>query len=221
MPILFLGCIGVKPDMEFYSMDIESSNKMLYFKHFNILAPIIKDESEASKWHFIASENIHSFNMGLNKNNDQRDVRWLKYHLQIRTYSAENEKKGDSSLEYYLKRMEAIKNRDEQHLLSIKNHPSYKNDGIVSMGYGKVNKYPARIKDTHTKYRDTDKYSREYFFLTYSKTKKLKAYVITISVDIDKPNADDPELLVNYSFEDMLKRSQRSLDSFIASDEDF
>ena len=70
-------------------------------------------------------------------------------------------------------------------------------------------------------FMNTDKYSREYFFITYSKTGKLKVYTITISVDIDKPNADDPQLLVEYSFEDMLKRSQRSLDSFVASDEDF
>ena len=56
---------------------------------------------------------------------------------------------------------------------------------------------------------------------TYSKTGKSKVYTITISTDIDKPNADDPQPLVEYSFEDMLKRSQRSLDSFVASDEDF
>lgn len=222
IPILFLGCIGVKPDMEFYSIDIESSNKMLYFKHFSILAPIIKDESEASKWHFIASENIHSFNMGLNKNNNQKDVRWLKYHLEIRTYSAENEKGRDKKLQYYLKALEAIKNRDEQYLKEeYLDWITWKKRGIISAKYENVNKYPAIVADTHTKYRDTDKYSREYFFLTYSKTGKLKAYIITISVDIDKADADDPELLVHYSFEDMLKRSQRSLDSFVASDEDF
>ena len=68
---------------------------------------------------------------------------------------------------------------------------------------------------------NTDKYSKQYWLYSYSKTGKLKVYTITISVDIDKPNADDPQLLVEYSFEDMLKRSQRSLDSFVASDEDF
>ena len=101
------------------------------------------------------------------------------------------------------------------------NNKYWEKRGIVSARYGNVNKYPAIELTTKTKYRDTDKYSKIYKLYSYSKTGKLKAYVITISVDIDKPNADDPELLVHYSFEDMLKRSQRSLDSFIASDEDF
>jgi hypothetical protein len=212
--ILFLGCMArVSHTFE----KIDPNNPVVKHKHFTVMQPTpIKDEKWTRMDYY---DNLVSIYTGLNHKKDGSV--WIDYGLQILTYSAENEKGRDKKLQYYLKALEAIKNRDEQHLLSIKNHPSYKNDGIVSMGYGKVNKYPARIKDTHTKYRDTDKYSREYFFLTYSKTGKLKAYVITISVDIDKPNADDPELLVEYSFEDMLKRSQRSLDSFVASDEDF
>lgn len=218
--ILFLGCMArVSHTFE----KIDPNNPVVKHKHFTMIAP---DETPI-KWEWIRTNyydnevTVSHYLQHFNKDKKPTEGIWKGYGLQILTYSAENEKGRDKKLQYYLKALEAIKNRDEQHLLSIKNHPSYKNDGIVSMGYGKVNKYPARIKDTHTKYRDTDKYSREYFFLTYSKTGKLKAYVITISVDIDKVNADDPELLVEYSFEDMLKRSQRSLDSFIASDEDF
>ncbi|NLM99400.1 MAG: hypothetical protein GX170_05195, partial [Campylobacteraceae bacterium] len=181
--ILFLGCMArVSHTFE----KIDPNNPVVKHKHFTVMQPTpIKDEKWTRMDYY---DNLVSIYTGLNHKKDGSV--WIDYGLQILTYSAENEKGRDKKLQYYLKALEAIKNRDEQHLLSIKNHPSYKNDGIVSMGYGKVNKYPARIKDTHTKYRDTDKYSREYFFLTYSKTGKLKAYVITISVDIDKPNAD-------------------------------
>lgn len=220
--ILFLGCSSVKPDMEFYSIDIESSNKTAYFKHFNILAPIIKDENEAKKWNFLASDNIYSFNMGLNKYNDKKNVRWLKYSLEIQTYSGENEKKGDKKFQYYSKEIEAIKNKDEKYLKEeYLEWTTWQNRGIISAKYSNVNKYPAIQIDMYKKYMNTDKYSKQYWLYSYSKTGKLKVYVITISVDIDKPNADDPQLLVEYSFEDMLKRSQRSLDSFVASDEDF
>lgn len=118
--------------------------------------------------------------------------------------------------------IEAIKNKDEQYLKEeYLDWITWKNRGIISTKYSNVNKYPAIEIDMYKKYMEMDKYSKEYWLYSYSKTGKLKVYAITISVDIDKPNADDPELLVEYSFEDMLKRSQRSLDSFVASDEDF
>lgn len=217
---LFIGCA---PRVSHTFEKIDPDNPIIKHNHFTMIAP---DETPV-KWEWIRTNYydndviISHYLKHFDKNRKPTGGIWKDYHLEIQTYSGENEKKGDNTLQYYLKRLEAIKNKDEQHLLEIKNHPSYANDGIVSMKYGNVNKYPARIKDMYKKYMNTDKYSREYFFITYSKTGKLKVYVITISVDIDKPNADDPQLLVEYSFEDMLKRSQRSLDSFVASDEDF
>lgn len=211
---LFIGC---SPRVSHTFEKIDPNNPIIKHNHFTIMQPTpIKDEKWTRMNYY---DNLVSIYTGLDHKKDKSV--WINYSLKIQTYSGENEKKGDNTLQYYLKRLEAIKNKDEQHLLEIKNHPSYANDGIVSMKYGNVNKYSARIKDMYKKYMNTDKYSREYFFITYSKTGKLKVYVITISVDIDKPNADDPQLLVEYSFEDMLKRSQRSLDSFVASDEDF
>lgn len=217
---LFIGCA---PRVSHTFEKIDPDNPIIKHNHFTMIAP---DETPV-KWEWIRTNYydndviISHYLKHFDKNRKPTGGIWKDYHLEIQTYSGENEKKGDNTLQYYLKRLEAIKNKDEQHLLEIKNHPSYANDGIVSMKYGNVNKYPARIKDMYKKYMNTDKYSREYFFITYSKTGKLKVYTITISVDIDKPNADDPQLLVEYSFEDMLKRSQRSLDSFVASDEDF
>jgi hypothetical protein len=211
---LFVGCA---PRVSHTFEKIDSNNPIVKHEHFTIMQPTpIKDEKWTRMNYY---DNLVSIYTGLDHKKD-RSV-WINYSLEIQTYSGENEKKGDNTHEYFLKRLEAIKNKDEQHLLSIKNHPSYKNDGIISMKYGNVNNYPARIKDMYKKYMNTDKYSREYFFIIYSKTGKLKVYIITISVDIDKANEDDPQLLVEYSFEDMLKRSQRSLDSFVASDEDF
>ena len=213
--ILFLGCMArVSHTFE----KIDPNNPVVKHKHFMVMQPTpIKDEKWTRMDYY---DNLVSIYTGLNHKKDGSV--WIDYGLEIRTYSGENEKGRDKKLQYYLKALEAIKNRDEQYLKEeYLEWTTWKKRGIISARYGNVNKYPAIVADTHTKYRDTDKYSREYFFLTYSKTKKLKAYVITISVDIDKPNADDPELLVHYSFEDMLKRSQRSLDSFIASDEDF
>ena len=218
--ILFLGC---SQKVTYVNEIVDENNPIIRMKHYSVIVP----NGTPVKWEWIrtifGNSNViidHTLNH-FDKNRKSTGSVWKSYGLEIQTYSGENERKGDNTLQYYLKRLEAIKNKDEQHLLEIKNHPSYVNDGIVSMKYGNVNKYPARIKDMYKKYMNTDKYSREYFFITYSKTGKLKVYTITISVDIDKPNADDPQLLVEYSFEDMLKRSQRSLDSFVASDEDF
>lgn len=213
--ILFLGCMArVSHTFE----KIDPNNPVVKHKHFTVMQPTpIKNEKWTRMDYY---DNQVSIYMGL-KHKKNRSV-WIDYGLEIRTYSAENEKGRDKKLQYYLKALEAIKNRDEQYLKEeYLDWITWKKRGIISAKYENVNKYPAIVADTHTKYRDTDKYSREYFFLTYSKTGKLKAYIITISVDIDKADADDPELLVHYSFEDMLKRSQRSLDSFVASDEDF
>lgn len=213
--ILFLGCMArVSHTFE----KIDPNNSVVKHKHFTVMQPTpIKNEKWTRMDYY---DNQVSIYMGL-KHKKNRSV-WIDYGLEIRTYSAENEKGRDKKLQYYLKALEAIKNRDEQYLKEeYLDWITWKKRGIISAKYENVNKYPAIVADTHTKYRDTDKYSREYFFLTYSKTGKLKAYIITISVDIDKADADDPELLVHYSFEDMLKRSQRSLDSFVASDEDF
>lgn len=218
--ICFIGCTQ-KVSHTFETID--PNNPIVKHKHFTIITP----NGTPVNWEWrrinyydksvIISHSLNHFD----KNQKTNGSIWKKYSLEIQTFSGENKKKGDKTFQYYSKQLEAIKNKDKQYLLSIKNHPSYKNDGIVSMKYGNVNKYPAIEIDMYKKYMDTDKYSKQYWIVSYSKTGKLKKYIITISTDIDKANADDPELLVEYSFEDMLKRSQRSLDSFVASDEDF
>ena len=220
--IVFL-FIGFAPRVSHTFEKIDPNNPIIKHNHFTMIAP----EETPVKWEWIrtifGNSNViidHTLNH-FDKNRKFTGSVWKSYGLEIQTYSGENEKKGDNTLQYYSKEIEAIKNKDERYLLEIKNHPSYANDGIVSMKYGNVNKYPAIQIDMYKKYMSTDKYSKQYWLYSYSKTGKLKVYTITISVDIDKPNADDPQLLVEYSFEDMLKRSQRSLDSFVASDEDF
>ena len=211
---LFMGCA---PRVSHTFEKIDPNNPIIKHNHFTIMQPTpIKDEKWTRMNYY---DNLVSIYIGLDHKKDKSV--WINYSLKIQTYSGENERKGDKKFQYYSKEIEAIKNKDERYLLEIKNHPSYANDGIVSMKYGNVNKYPAIEIDMYKKYMNTDKYSKQYWLYSYSKTGKLKVYTITISVDIDKPNADDPQLLVEYSFEDMLKRSQRSLDSFVASDEDF
>ena len=211
---LFMGCA---PRVSHTFEKIDPNNPIIKHNHFTIMQPTpIKDEKWTRMNYY---DNLVSIYIGLDHKKDKSV--WINYSLKIQTYSGENERKGDKKFQYYSKEIEAIKNKDERYLLEIKNHPSYANDGIVSMKYGNVNKYPAIEIDMYKKYMNTDKYSKQYWLYSYSKTGKLKVYTITISVDIDKPNADDTQLLVEYSFEDMLKRSQRSLDSFVASDEDF
>lgn len=218
--VLFLGC---SQKVTYVNEIVDENNPIIKMKHYSVIVP----NGTPVKWEWIrtifGNSNViidHTLNH-FDKNRKSTGSVWKSYGLEIQTYSEENEKKGDNTLQYYSKEIEAIKNKDERYLLEIKNHPSYANDGIVSMKYGNVNKYPAIQIDMYKKYMSTDKYSKQYWLYSYSKTGKLKVYTITISVDIDKPNADDPQLLVEYSFEDMLKRSQRSLDSFVASDEDF
>lgn len=218
--VLFLGC---SQKVTYVNEIVDENNPIIKMKHYSVIVP----NGTPVKWEWIrtifGNSNViidHTLNH-FDKNRKSTGSVWKSYGLEIQTYSGENEKKGDNTLQYYSKEIEAIKNKDERYLLEIKNHPSYANDGIVSMKYGNVNKYPAIQIDMYKKYMSTDKYSKQYWLYSYSKTGKLKVYVITISVDIDKPNADNPQLLVEYSFEDMLKRSQRSLDSFVASDEDF
>lgn len=218
--VLFLGC---SQKVTYVNEIVDENNPIIKMKHYSVIVP----NGTPVKWEWIrtifGNSNViidHTLNH-FDKNRKSTGSVWKSYGLEIQTYSGENERKGDNTLQYYSKEIEAIKNKDEQYLLEIKNHPSYANDGIVSMKYSNVNKYPAIQIDMYKKYMNTDKYSKQYWLYSYSKTGKLKVYTITISVDIDKPNADDPQLLVEYSFEDMLKRSQRSLDSFVASDEDF
>lgn len=218
---LFIGC-GQRVSHTFEKID--PNDPIIKHKHFTMNVP----NETPVKWDWIRTNYydndviISHYLQHFDKNRKSTGSIWKDYHLEIGTYSAENRKKGDKTFEYYTKELQAIKNKDEQYLKdNYLNHPSYANDGITSIKYGNVNKYPAIVIDMYKKYMNTDKYSREYSFLSYSKTGKLKAYIITISTDIDKPNADDPELLVEYSFEDMLKRSQRSLDSFTPTDEDF
>lgn len=212
---LFMGCA---PRVSHTFEKIDPNNPIIKHNHFTIMQPTpIKDEKWTRMNYY---DNLVSIYTGLDHKKDKSV--WINYSLKIQTYSGENERKGDKKFQYYSKEIEAIKNKDEQYLKQeYLEWITWQNRGIVSMKYGNVNKYPAIEIDMYKKYMNTDKYSKQYWLYSYSKTGKLKVYTITISVDIDKPNADDPQLLVEYSFEDMLKRSQRSLDSFVASDEDF
>lgn len=212
---LFMGCA---PRVSHTFEKIDPNNPIIKHNHFTIMQPTpIKDEKWTRMNYY---DNLVSIYIGLDHKKDKSV--WINYSLKIQTYSGENERKGDKKFQYYSKEIEAIKNKDEQYLKQeYLEWITWQNRGIVSMKYGNVNKYPAIEIDMYKKYMNTDKYSKQYWLYSYSKTGKLKVYTITISVDIDKPNADDPQLLVEYSFEDMLKRSQRSLDSFVASDEDF
>ena len=218
---LFIGCA---PRVSHTFEKIDPNNPIIKHNHFTMIAP----EETPVKWEWIRTNYydndviISHYLKHFDKNRKPTGGIWKDYHLEIQTYSGENERKGDKKFQYYSKEIEAIKNKDEQYLKQeYLEWITWQNRGIVSMKYGNVNKYPAIEIDMYKKYMNTDKYSKQYWLYSYSKTGKLKVYTITISVDIDKPNADDPQLLVEYSFEDMLKRSQRSLDSFVASDEDF
>ena len=212
---LFMGCA---PRVSHTFEKIDPNNPIIKHNHFTIMQPTpIKDEKWTRMNYY---DNLVSIYIGLDHKKDKSV--WINYSFKIQTYSGENERKGDKKFQYYSKEIEAIKNKDEQYLKQeYLEWITWQNRGIVSMKYGNVNKYPAIEIDMYKKYMNTDKYSKQYWLYSYSKTGKLKVYTITISVDIDKPNADDTQLLVEYSFEDMLKRSQRSLDSFVASDEDF
>ena len=212
---LFIGCA---PRVSHTFEKIDSNNPIIRHNHFTIMQPtLIKDEKWTRMNYY---DNLVSIYTGLDHKKDKSV--WINYSLEIQTYSGENEKKGDKKFQYYSKEIEAIKHKDEKYLKEeYLQWITWQNKGIISAKYSNVNKYPAIQIDMYKKYMSTDKYSKQYWLYSYSKTGKLKVYTITISVDIDKPNADDPQLLVEYSFEDMLKRSQRSLDSFVASDEDF
>ncbi len=222
---LFVGCA---PRVSHTFEKIDANNPIVKHEHFTIMQPTpIKDE----KWTRINYyDNLVSIYTGLDHKKD-RSV-WINYSLEIQTRSGENYTFKDSLIfgktitagykEQILVEKEAMEKRNKEYLENrYLNNEYWKKKGIVSAKYSNVNKYLAIEITTKTKYMDVDKYLREYKLYSYSKTGKLKYYEIIISVDIDKANIDDPELLVEYSFEDMLKRSQRSLDSFVASDEDF
>ena len=228
---LFVGCA---PRVSHTFEKIDPNNPIIKHKHFTMIAP---DETPV-KWEWIRTNYydnnviISHYLKHFDKNKKSTGSIWKDYHLEIRTYSGENYTFKDSLIfgktitagykEQILVEKEAMEKRNKEYLENrYLNNEYWKKKGIISVKYSNVNKYLAIEITTKTKYMDVDKYLREYKLYSYSKTGKLKYYEIIISVDIDKANADDPELLVEYSFEDILKRSQRSLDSFVASDEDF
>lgn len=217
---LFIGC-SQRVSHTFEKID--PNDPIIKHKHFTMNVP----NETPVKWDWIRTNYydnnviISHYLQHFDKNRKSTGGIWKDYHLEIGTRSAENYKPEYNDLEHELRRLKAIKEKDEQYLKDYYSKESFKKDGIISLGFESVNKYQAIVITMHKKYMDMDKYSKHYSFYSYSKTGKLKRYDITISTDIDKPNADDPELLVEYSFEDMLKRSQRSLDSFTPTDEDF
>lgn len=114
-----------------------------------------------------------------------------------------------------LQRLEAIKNKDEEYLrVNFLEGGYWKAHGIVSVNFSNVNQYPAiEVMSKKEITKNETKYTKTYYIYTYTKTEKLKEYRMEISANIDKSEE-------KYSFEDMLKRSQRSLDSLKLTDED-
>lgn len=231
LTILFLGC---SQKVTYVNAIVDDNNPIIKRKHYSLIVP----DGTPVKWEWIrtifgnVNVVIHHTLNHFDKNKKSTGSIWKSYSLEIQTRSGENYTFKDSLIfgktitagykEQILVEKEAMEKRNKEYLENrYLNNEYWKKKGIVSAKYSNVNKYLAIEITTKTKYMDVDKYLREYKLYSYSKTGKLKYYEIIISVDIDKANIDDPELLVEYSFEDMLKRSQRSLDSFVASDEDF
>lgn len=218
--LTFIGCSGVEPSPSFYNISIESTNKIGYFKHYSILPPEIK-QNEFDQWKFIRSQTTDAFTFHQKRKND--GVLWLSYGLEITPRNAENYKvrlglfDKERTLGFHetaLKTMEAIKNKNQEYLKKYTTK-----EGFKSARYTTVNHYPAIEVETLTKYREWNEYEKIYYLYSYTKSGKLKQYQIKIYAHLANP--DIVNLKNQYSFEDMLQRAQRSLDSFSPSDEDF
>lgn len=120
-----------------------------------------------------------------------------------------------------LKRLEAIKNKNEEYLkLDFLEDYYWNKDGIISAKFSNVNQYSAIEIMTEKEYKDKIKYQKIYYIYTYTETGKLKEYKITISANINKLKEKHIQTSVEYSFEDMIRRSQRTLDSLKLTNED-
>lgn len=218
--LMFLGCSGIEPSPSFYNISINSSNKRAYFKHYSILPPEIK-QNELDQWKFIRSQTTDAFTFHLKRMHD--GVMWLSYGVEITPRNAENYKvrlglfDKERTLGFHdtaLKTIEAIKNKDQEYLKKYAN-----TEGFKSARYTTVNHYPAIEMEMYTKYREWNEYEKKYYLYSYTKTGKLKQYQIKIYAHLANP--DNASLKDQYSFQDMLQRAKRSLDSFTPSDEDF
>lgn len=221
VPLLFQGC--AQPEVSHRFSQVDPNDPWIRHKHFTIMVPQM---NTWETWEILGyySNNISVYSGITHKN---RSV-WIDYGLQVIPRNAENYKvrlglfdkeRIHGFHETALKTVEAMQKQDQEYL---KKYAS--TEGFVSAHYTTVNHYPAIEVETHKKsgkFGQYDDYKKTYYIYTYSKTGKLKQYMISISASFDKPYSDDPQLSVNYSFEDMLRRAQRSLDSFTPSDEDF
>lgn len=218
--LTFVGCNGIEPSPSFYNISIESANKRAYFKHYSILPPEIK-QNELDQWKFIRSQTTDAFTFHQKRKND--GVLWLSYGLEITPRNAENYKvrlglfdkeRTMGFNKWALMDVEAINNKDQEYLKKYANK-----EGFKSARYTTVNHYPAIEVEIFTKYREWDEYGKIYYLYSYTKTGKLKQYQIKIYAHLANP--DIVNLKNQYTFEDMLQRAQKSLDSFTPSDEDF
>lgn len=225
--LTFVGCSGVEPSPSFYIISIESANKRAYFKHYSILPPEIK-QGEVEQWKFVRTQTTDLFTFDLRRKND--GVLWLGYGLQVTPRNAENYKvrlglfDKERTLgfnKWALMDVEAIKKQDKEYL--IKEYAT--TEGFKSARYTTVNHYPAIEVETYKTTKIAKNYEvvrkKTFYIFSYSKTGKLKQYVIELIFEGGNPDSEELQLKSKYTFEDMLQRVQRSLDSFTPSDEDF
>lgn len=219
---MFNGC--ARPEVSHNYTSVNSKDPWIRHKHFTIIAPQM---NPWETWEILGyyGNNITIYSGVAHKN---RSI-WINYSIQVVPRNAENYKMRlglfdkERTMGFHeaaLKTVDAINNKDQEYLKKYVNK-----EGFKSARYTTVNHYPAIEVETYkTSSKAVDikeKHEKIYYIYTYSKTGKLKQYIVTISADIDEPYPDDPKLTVNYSFEDMLQRAQQSLDSFTPSDEDF
>lgn len=219
---MFQGC--ARPEVSHTYTSVNPKDPWIRHKHFTIIAPQM---NTLETWEVLGyySNNITIYSGVAHKN---RSI-WIEYSIQVIPRNAENYKvrlglfDKERTLGFHetaLKTIEAINKNDQEYLKKYAT-----TEGFKSARYTTVNHYPAIEVETYktsSKVVDIkEKYKNIYYIYSYSKTGKLKQYMLAISADIDEPYSDDPKLTVNYSFEDMLQRAQRSLDSFTPSDEDF
>lgn len=224
--LIFTGCTRVEPSHSFFKMDIKSSNKRAYFRHYSIIPPEIK-EGEVQQWKFVRTQTTDLFTFDLRRKSD--GVLWLGYGLQIIPRNAENYKKRlglfDEERTYgfhetALKTVEAMQKQDQEYLKKYASTEGFKN-----ARYTTVNHYPAIEVETYKTAKIAKNYEvvrkKTYYIYSYSKTGKLKQYMIDLIFQGGNPDLEELHLKSQYTFEDMLRRAQRSLDSFTPSDEDF
>ena len=222
--LIIQGCT-TQPEVSHHFTQVDPNSPWIKHKHFTIKIPYMNPIEP--RWTVLGyySNNITVYTSIVHPSNK---TSWIDYGIQIIPRNAENYKvrlglfDKERTMGFHetaLKTIEAINEKDQEYLKKYAT-----TEGFKSARYTTVNHYPAIEVEIHNrsgKDGKYDDYKKTYYVYTHSKTGKLKQYMISISASLDKPYPDDPKLTVNYSFQDMLQRAQRSLDSFTPSDEDF